>query len=180
MRKIMAAGAALLVAACGGQSDGDQAKGDNKAAAASADAGGGVTVGDGASVTMEPGLWEMTVQVAGVEMPNMPAGVTPAMPATTVRSCLTPQQVAQPNADFFSGGNAQGCRSENFSVAGGRIQGTITCDAQGTSTRITMDGRFAATSYEMTQRSEVAAGGTNVTTETRVTGRRVGDCPAGG
>lgn len=181
MRHAGTAIALLLLAACGGQSGneaGGNEAGGNEAGGTEAPGGGG---GGAASVALQPGMWETTVEVVRMNMPNMPAGMTPPMPPpTTVNYCLTAEQAAQPNANFLTGsGEAGGCTSENLSMANGRIQGVVTCSAQGTSMRSTMDGRFTPTGYEMTTQVETNAAGQTVEMETRTRARRTGDCPGG-
>ena len=186
-RIVTAAVAALLLASCGSRDQagngGAGGEGGNAAAGGEAAAEGGAGPG-GATVSLQPGQWETTVEVLRLNManmPNMPAGMTtPLPPPTTVRSCLTPEQARQPNANFMTGsGDQGGCTFENFSMAGGRISGTVTCNSQGTSMRTTMNGRFAADSYEMESESQVSANGATIDTASRIVSRRIGDCPAG-
>ena len=178
MRVAVGGIAILMLAACGGQSGGNEAAGNatggNTAGAAEAPAGGGA-----AGVALQPGQWETTVEVVRMNMPNMPAGASPPLPPpTTVNYCLTAAQAAQPNANFLTGsGEAGGCTSENLSMANGRIQGTVTCNAQGAQMRSTMDGQFTPTSYEMTTQVQTSQAGMTVDMETRTRARRTGDCP---
>ena len=167
--------AALALAACG--CNGDKAADGNAADGNAASAGGG-----SAAAQMQPGLWEITTTVASINVPNMPAGVTPPLPPpTTVRTCLTPEQAAQPNADFLTGsGESGGCTYESSSMSGGRIEATVQCNADGAQMRSAMNGQFTPDSYEVTQRVTTSAQGMNMEMESRTTGRRVGDCPAGG
>jgi len=172
-----AALAALLLASCGGESGNRQAAdggtaGTNAAAAAPATAAGG------AAVALQPGQWEITTAVLRMEVPNMPSGISPPTPPpTTVRTCLTPQQASAPNGGFLTGsGEGGGCTSQNMSMAGGRIQGVVQCNSQGSTMRSTMEGRFSATSFEVNQHVETAAQGMNMNIESRTSGRRVGDC----
>ncbi|HWT13397.1 MAG TPA: DUF3617 domain-containing protein [Allosphingosinicella sp.] len=162
MRHVIAAVPALLLIACGGGGSGG---------------GGG---GGGDTVSFQPGQWETTIQVTSMNMPGMPKGMAaPTPPPTTVRNCLTAEQARQPSADFLTGSAGSGCRSENFSMANGRISGTVQCDAQGTTMRSTMDGQYTATSYEMNMQTQTQAQGQNVDMEVRATARRIGDCPSG-
>ena len=172
MRHSIAAAAGLLLVACGGQESGNK-QGDGNEANASAGAGGG------SAATMRAGEWEMTTQVVSMNIPNMPQGMAPPTPPpTTVRSCLTEEQVAQPNANFLTGkGENGGCRSENMSMTGGRIQGSVVCTAQGSEMRMTLSGTFGAESLDLTQQVHASAQGQTMQTEVRTTGRRVGECP---
>lgn len=171
MRKMIGACLVLALAGCGGQSGNEQA-GNGQAGGA---AGGG---GASATTTLQPGQWETTIEIINISAPNMPAGMTPPrMPARTVSVCITPEQAGNPNAGVLSGNSNQaGCTTENYSVAGGRIQGTITCDIQGARTRTTINGQFTPTSYEMTTQAEAVVGGMTTNTETRISARRTGEC----
>jgi hypothetical protein len=166
--------AAVLVASCGGPSGNRQAAEDGNAATP---AGGGGTT---AAVAMQPGQWEIVTEVVRMDVPNMPKGVSaPTPPPTTVRTCLTPQQAGAPSGGFLTGsGEGGGCTSRNMSMAGGRIQGVVQCDQQGSTMRSTMDGRFSPTSFEVNQQVETSAQGMNMTIQSRTSGRRVGDCPS--
>jgi len=167
MRKTTSAIAVLLLAACG--------QGGNEQAANGAS-------GDGsASVALQPGQYETTVEVTRMSVANMPGGMTPPTPPpTTVRSCLTPEQAAQPNANFLSGsGDTGGCEYSNFSMDGGRMRGTVECSSEGSTMRSTFDGRIGGDGYQMTSQAQVTASGMTMEMDTRTTARRIGDCPAG-
>lgn len=173
MRQWIGLASALALTACGGGGDGNSAAGGNGTAAP---AGGGGAAG----AAMQPGQWEITTTVTRMNIPGMPAGATPPMPApTTVGVCLTPEQAARPGADFVTGsGQAQGCTYESNSIAGGRIQARVQCAMPGGSMRSNITGQFTATSYEVSQQVTVPAQGANMEMESRTVGRRVGDCPA--
>lgn len=172
MRKTTSTIAVLLLAACSGQSGNEQA------------ATNGASESGSASVALQPGQYETTVEVTRVamaNMPNMPAGMTPPTPPpTTVRSCLTPEQAARPNANFLSGsGDTGGCEYSNFSMDGGRMRGTVECSSEGSTMRSTFDGRLSGDGYQMTSQAQVTASGMTMEMDTRTTSRRIGDCPAG-
>lgn len=173
MRGSIAAVAVLLLASCGGPS-GNRQKAEAGNAATPAPSGAV------AAVAMQPGQWEITTEVLRMEVPNMPKGVSaPTPPPTTVRTCLTPQQASAPSGGFLTGsGESGGCTTQNMSMSGGRIQGTVQCDQQGSTMRSTMDGQFSPTGFEVNQRVETSAQGMNMTMQSRTSGRRVGDCPA--
>lgn len=176
MRGSIAAVAVLLLASCGGPGD-NQQKAESGNAATPAASGVGAA---GAAVAMQPGQWEITTEVLRMEVPNMPKGVSaPTPPPTTVRTCLTPQQASAPSGGFLTGsGESGGCTTENMSMSGGRIQGTVQCNQPGTTMRSTMDGQFSPTGFEVNQQVETSAQGMNMTIQSRTSGRRVGDCPA--
>lgn len=176
MKQAIVAAAMLVLAACGSQSGNEQAAGNGTEAGEAPAAGGG-----GASVSLQPGQWQSTVEIVRVSAPNMPPGMTPpAMPPITASYCITPEQAANPNAGMIAGNTAQaGCTTENYSMANGRIQGTVQCNIQGTVARTTMDGQFTPTSYDMTMVGQQTVSGITTETETRITAQRTGDCPAG-
>jgi len=130
----------------------------------------------GESTVLEPGQWDMNVAITKMEAPSLPKGANiPLPPPQTVSQCLTPEQARNPGADF-AGGGQQGCTSDDYRMADGRISGTIQCNQQGTSMRATVNGSYTRDSMDMTMNSETQAQGQNVTTEVRVTGRRTGEC----
>jgi hypothetical protein len=164
---------ALALAACSGGNEGDDG---NKAASAKGGAGGGGSAG----LTMQPGEWEMTMTVTKMTAPGMTADMAAAQPPQTARNCLTAEEVAQANANFVGGiSGSEGCTSENSSMSGGRIQATIQCNTPQGQARVTMSGQYTATTLDITQQMRTNAGGQNVEMDSRITGRRVGDCAAG-
>lgn len=172
MRQWIGFAALAALAACGGGGDDG-----NKASVSGGEAGGGSTAG----AAMQAGLWEITTTVSRMSAPGMPAGAAmPMPPPTTVRSCLTEQQAAQPGAGFFTGsGEGQGCTYESNAISGGRIQAAVQCTQQGSTMRSTMTGSFSATSFDIAQQVRTSAQGMAMEMESRTVGRRVGDCLAG-
>jgi hypothetical protein len=166
-------GGLLALVACGGAETKD---GDGNEAAA----GETETAAAGGDIRLQAGQWEVTTEIANMSAPGMPEGVggMVKMAPTTIRLCMTEEQVQKPNADLFTGKQDGNCTSEGFSAAGGRVNGTVTCRGgpSGGDMKMAMDGRFASTSYEMNMKTEM----TGATMDMTVRGRRVGDCPAGG
>lgn len=174
MRKSAVAIAALLMISCSGQE-----KGGNEAAGN--EAGGSESGGTAAAASLQPGQWETRIEVTKMSVPNMPQGMSPPLPPpTSVSYCLTPEQAAQPNANFLTGsGESGGCTYENFSMRNGRLQGTVQCNHEGATMRSTMDGSFSATSYEINSRAQTSMSGMTMEMETRTSARRTGDCRGG-
>ena len=115
--------------------------------------------------------------------PGLPESVTAAMkqPTVTNRTCMTPEEANGPKADMFAGNAGANCKQEGFSWSGGRIKGKTTCaGTDGTGkVSMTMDGTYSAQSMDMNMKMTTEAAGTPMTVETRMTGKRVGECPAG-
>jgi hypothetical protein len=183
MRVSIAAGAALLVAACGSQ-------GGNNTGAAGEGGGGG----QGAR-TLQPGEWEMTSQMASVEIPGAPPEVQAQMRAQqgrtqTDRTCITPDQASNPLRQLretMTGPDGPNCQTSEDTFAGGIIRIRTTCrrpgNAQG-SAQLAVEGTFTATTLTATvsinaQGANVAGPGTTaMRVSTSLRGRRIGDCPA--
>lgn len=183
MRQMIAiAGTALMLLSCSasGDKDGNGVAGaangtaPTNAAAPAAPAGGGASSD---SVELRPGQWETTVEVLRMDIPNMRGVAMPKQRTVTVRSCLTPEQARRPSGGFMTGGREQaGCNYKNFSMAGGRVQGTVVCNREGTTIRSTVNGTFSADAYRMETEASVQTNGMTVNTANRITGHRTGDC----
>ena len=166
----------LALAACGGGTD----KGGDEAAANQAREDGASAAAGAQAMRLTPGQWEMTTEMKAPEMPDMPAGMKVDVPKFTARTCITAEQAAEPGGDVFSGKKDGNCNYKDYSAAGGRIRGTVSCSggAQGDMT-MTMDGRYGGDSFDVTQKMAGKAQGQTMNMEIHVTGKRIGDCPAG-
>jgi hypothetical protein len=117
-----------------------------------------------------------------VEATGMPEGMTmPQIPPTTVRSCVTPEQVSRANASFLNGGAHPGidCDYSRVTIAGGRIRGTSTCSRTGMEVVVIMEGSFTPTSYEIDQQVRSTMRGRATSSINHLVGRRVGECTPG-
>ena len=170
----------LALGACGGGGNGDEASGN---ASTSERAAAGETAALGSDVRIRAGQWETRTEVTNVSAPGMPAGVAEMMKTKPVTgtSCITEEEANDSGADLFSGKKDENCDTKGFKAAGGRVSGTITCRAedggQGAMT-MTMDGEFKPDSYALNSKMKTEGEGTAMTIESKITGRRIGDCPA--
>ncbi|HEU0134184.1 MAG TPA: DUF3617 domain-containing protein [Allosphingosinicella sp.] len=170
--------AALALASCGGSAgDGNQSGGNGSAAAA---AGGGAS---GSAINLQPGEWEMKMEVVNVKVEGLPEGVAESMKkqgGEATRTCMTPEEAKGPKPDLFTKNNPANCKSEGFSWANGRIQGKTVCSGEGGAgkSEMTMDGRYSAQNIDMTMKSDTEMMGKTMTMEMRLSGRRVGECTA--
>jgi hypothetical protein len=125
----------------------------------------------------------MGFEVIGIEAPGMPDGAAEMMRKgkTTVKSCISEADAKKPEPDIFQPGTGSNCKAEGYVVKDGRIAGTMTCPGTGGTGGMTlvMQGEYAPTSFDLTTRTEMKGQGIAMTTKTRSTGRRLGDCPAG-
>jgi hypothetical protein len=185
--RLILGAAALALAACG-SSGGDKAGegGGNGSAAATGSGGsdgGGVSGGSGSAVSLQPGEWEMKMEVVNVKVEGLPEGVADGMKSQAGginRTCMTPEEAKAPKGDIFAGDKSANCKSEGFKWEGGRIEGKTTCAGQGGTgqTVMTMDGRYTPQSIDMTMKSDTEMMGKAMTMEMRVSGKRVGECTA--
>lgn len=172
--------AALALAACG-SSGGDKAgEGGNGSAEATGSGGGG---GSASGVSLQPGEWEMKMEVVDVKVEGLPPGLAENMKSQAGginRTCMTPEEARAPKGDIFAGDKSGGCKSEGFKWEGGRIEGKTVCPGKGGSgqTVMTMDGRYSAQSIDMTMKSQTDLMNKPMTMEMRLSGRRVGECTA--
>lgn len=176
MKSRIAMLAALLLAGCGGQNGNQQAANSAAGAAPAAPAGGG-------TLTIQPGEWEVTMQMRAAAASDLPPGVRlPQVPPTTMRTCVTPEQVSRANASFLSGSSHRpgiDCDYSHVSVAGGRIQGVSTCSGNGMQASVTMDGSFTPTSYDIDQQMQANMRGRTSSSTTHLSGRLIGECTPG-
>ncbi|HEV2865397.1 MAG TPA: DUF3617 domain-containing protein [Allosphingosinicella sp.] len=158
MKYVLTAGTALLLVACGSQ-----------------------------SVTMQPGQWNMTMKVTGVEAPGMPEAALAQMRAqmgsqTQTRSeCITPQQAANPTGDMVNAGGMN-CQLTDNTFAGGNINVRGTCQQAGQSVQMSMQGTYTATTMQARLTTEMRAppgmpgGAQSIRSTIELTGNRTGDC----
>jgi hypothetical protein len=128
-----------------------------------------------------PGRWESSMKFENLEMAGMPPAAKDAMAKQmgqthTFSSCLTPEQVNQPNGGFFAGG-AEDCKYDSFSMAGGKIDAKMTCGEGAMKRAMTMNGSYSDTSYaiHMDTQSEVQPG-KSMAVSVSIASKRVGDC----
>jgi hypothetical protein len=164
--------AAALVAGCSGKEEGKGEALSVKEAAKRAEAQG---------LKPQPGLYKTTITMTGLEIPGMPAEMEGhgAGLARTVESCLTQAEVDKGFEGLLTKGQDGACRFENFALKDGAFEAVMLCDAQGATTRTTMEGTATATAADFTARTKMGFGG-GVEGTMNVTARheRVGDCPA--
>jgi hypothetical protein len=169
--QMMMTAAALALAACGSSAD--------------KNGGGNGSGGSGAAagVSLQPGEWEMKMEVVDVKAEGLPPGMADGMKksaSSTSRTCMTPEEAKGPKGDIFAGDKSGRCKSEGFKWAGGRIEGKTTCPGQGGTgeTVMTMDGSYTPQNIDMTMKTQTDLMGKPMTMEMRVSGRRVGECTA--
>lgn len=149
-------------------------KTENTPAAGSADASATATQAvKETRAQMRPGEWEMTTEMLEMNIPGMPVGAMPAQMknTSTFKTCMKNDK---PDASFFQGNKNGNCTYKDFSMEGGHVKGTATCDNEGQKMTMTMDGQYGAESYDMT----MAMKSEQMSMKMHTAGHRTGDCPA--
>ena len=147
------------------------------------------------SAALQPGQWESRVEILDIKMLPIETAqgtFTPSVvrhsPPTTSRACLTADEAKAPFEQFLAGVAYSQCQSNKFTMAAGKIGGSVTCTGQGQATNFTLDGRYTPTSYDVTTKAEVRAAGeqlpmmpetTPMDMTTRIIAKRVGECREG-
>ena len=114
-------------------------------------------------------------------MPKEMASAMASVRSETDQDCITPEEVKEANAGMFAGKEQKNCKQEGFAFRGGRVSGKLTCtggNMPGTAV-LEMDGTYGARNYDVTQKMSTDAQGMKMVWESRITGRRIGECPAG-
>jgi hypothetical protein len=136
---------------------------------------------------LRPGEWELSTEIGEVTTTGLAprdrerARKRARQVAAKSRICITPAEANGPKTGIFASGNARNCRSEGPGWSRGRIESRTVCprtDGTGTS-EVVLSGRYSALSMDFALDMKTERPGQAATMATRVTGRRVGDCPAG-
>jgi|JI8StandDraft_2_1071088.scaffolds.fasta_scaffold08724_4 hypothetical protein len=119
-----------------------------------------------------PGQWQSTSVVEHMTMPGMPPEALAMMKGrpTTVRYCLTPEEAAADPRKLLNADKS--CTVKRFTLNAGTIDAEMQCRTDQGPATISMKGRYAADSYEMTSRMTNGP----MTMQSRVTARRLGPC----
>lgn len=128
---------------------------------------------------IRPGKWQSTVTIDQMDMPGVPPQVATQMKkmiaqAHTSDTCLTPQEVKQPKATFFSGNDQ--CRYDHFTMGNGKIDAEMHCDQGGTTQVMQMNGTYSPNSYQMQMKAKGGRGGEAMTMQMSVDAKRIGEC----
>ena len=142
------------------------------------------------AVSLQPGMWETTIQFTSIDAPGAPPAELTAMRGMmgqpqTHSECMTPEQAANPAQRMMNpSSNGNACQFSESTFAGGVIKVHGTCQAPGRGTSQTnMEGSYTPTTIQATVSSEIhPPAGTPGPQSVRMAGtlsaRRTGDCPA--
>ncbi|HCB75506.1 MAG TPA: hypothetical protein DEP91_04935 [Sphingomonas bacterium] len=178
---------ALALSGCGGQSTNESAGkiGEIDVTNASVAEVQAQTKAAGAAMRFDPGQWRTTIEVLEADIPGLPPQMAGEMKRrmlqkSTVSSCMTPEQAANPNEDLFAGKSGN-CRFDRFTMKDGKVDAAMTCAGDGSgagAAKIAMTGTFDKRRFELENRIEAAGPGAAqaMKMRSRVTGERTGDC----
>jgi len=116
---------------------------------------------------MNPGSWEVTMQL---ESPESPV----AMPPVTQTLCLTRQDVESGGATLAPGGLGQSapCKPEQLEISEGSATWTLNCEGLSGQGRMSFSGDSYTGSADLT----VGLAGESQRLRQTFSGRRLGDC----
>lgn len=136
------------------------------------------TGGGAQSIKLQPGEWEVKVQVSDLKMAEI-AGAPSKPPAITSKTCITPEQASKGPGDFLKQAKLD-CTATTSSFAGGTISAEMTCKMPGGGAgemRSKTTGSYTPTS--MTTDAEVTmTGPMAMSQKVHTEAKRLGDCPA--
>lgn len=105
------------------------------------------------TVSVQPGWYETKIKVLSIENPNIPKSAMDMMKKSgnmdfSVSACVTQAEAA----DWYGRPQTRGaddtldCGAQRYTIAGGRVSGTITCKGPIGEMTITTDGTYTPTS----------------------------------
>ncbi len=179
-KPILAALPLALLAACssGGETADADADGDGTVSQEEA-----TEEMQSANIQLVPGTWEATVQLTEFDMPQMPPEARDMMQqqmgrTQTSTSCITPEQAANPEAEFFANQDDNDCSYSEFDMSGGNILIAASCQPEGMggAMNMRMEGSYSPSEYDMTMTMDTDTGPAGpMRIAGRVTGRHVAD-----
>lgn len=177
LRSCIVAASVVALAGCGKS---DETKAGNEAAPSAP-----VATGSASAPSIQPGQWEVATEALKVDAPNMPkeaAGMLRSSLNKTTKICITAADLKQSGGNLFTGKKNENCSRQEFGFEGGRVRGQMSCGSGGQAPgqmELEVDGSYTATTYSTTTKMQMSGGGMAMNVESRSTGRRIGDCPAG-
>jgi hypothetical protein len=136
-----------------------------------------------AKIELQPGQWEMTTQITELTI-NGASQASNASQPVTIKNCVTPEQVKQPDPKMFGDGKNSSCKYDNFYMSDGRINAGISCKGPDGSSTInsTINGQFTPTTMAIDMEMLSNMGGANMRMKAKLDAKRIGECatpPAG-
>lgn len=132
---------------------------------------------------IQPGQWTSTTEVVGVDAPVGGDVLKQMVGQKSSKSdCVTPDQAARPSAAFLAVQQTNNCTYRDWSLEGGKISGTMTCDGGQIPGQVvmTLNGAYGPARYDLDMDMKTAGlpGGAAMTIKAKSSGRRTGACTA--
>jgi hypothetical protein len=129
-----------------------------------------------ASLGLQPGKWQTTIEITDLKIANAPAGM-PAMPKpapTTVTTCMTPEQASKGPGELLKNAKADCSMTRNV-YEGGKMDVAMTCKLPTGTMSSKTTGTYSPT--EMTSDAEVEmTGKMSMTEKVHTSAKRIGEC----
>ncbi|WP_066700038.1 DUF3617 domain-containing protein [Sphingobium amiense] len=133
-------------------------------------------------IVMQAGQWELTRKTTGYNTPT----VTPAQYQEALKQvsedkvCISVDRDGLPTPDAIAGTEGSDCTYKDKLARKGRLIATLSCKAGKGTSEIAVEGNYTADTLTLGATMTKVEGGSPVLRTTHdLTGRRVGDCPAG-
>jgi|GEM_PF-4402778 len=100
------------------------------------------------------------------------------LPVTqTLTSCITAEQLeTDPQKVFADAPAADNCSLEEFNMADGVLTMRMNCKAEDGSIYVSTDGSYTHNSYTMNTTITINTADTEIISDAKITGKRIGDC----
>ena len=133
-----------------------------------------------ADASLESGMWEMRNTPGVATLDGRALDELPIGPIKTQTICLAAREAANPVL-FLTRDLGADCAVANATVAGGKIRigGTCPNQLEGPNGTFELSGRLGRDSYEVDFATAAVGDNGRMTFSGKMTGRRVGACPAG-
>ena len=119
--------------------------------------------------TAQPGMWEY-------QMETIMTGMPMKMPPTTIRRCLTPQDVSQ-NKHLVQENQKNPCTMSNMKVSGGQISYDFVCKTDGGTMKGSTSGSVSSTAMDLQTRMQMIPPMEGMSEmQQKMKARRVGNC----
>ena len=130
--------------------------------------------------SVQPGRWESTTRIVDMVAPGLPPQALQMMKGRpiTVSYCVTPEDAAQGPQKMLeqSQKNNGDCKMLKHEISGNRMNAEMQCSSKDMgNSRITMQGEFAETAYNMNMAME-SSGGPFQKMSSTMTAKRIGAC----
>ena len=163
---------AALLAAC---SPPAQAPAQSEASGAAAPTGGA------SAASIQPGQYRTTVSILEMNIPGVKTS-TMHMQPTTTEDCVTSSDVSElTRGSLVDADEGETCTQNTMTAANGHIQGSATCQSEGGSRTMTMNGNYTSTHVDMdvTATGSMPGGAGQMSQHIRVVTDRIGACTTG-